>query len=411
MSVLSWLFGKVKSVSGVFQWQTSAPIVFTGDAYEQRTVRSIIDTIASHCAKAEALHVIVDKDEKVVKVIRNSPYAKLLNQKANPWMSAYDFKYKLFAQLEAATTAMVYVKWAGMVPEMFVPINYTTADIYPTTAGSYAVKFWTMDGENYTLPIEDLIVLRKFFQKSDLWGDGNQPIYSALNLIKAGDQAFNEAMSVSNKMRGLLKQKKAMLDPKDVEKEAELFAERYIRAASKGGILGVDLGAEYQPLDIKPSTATTAHMKEIREELYRYWHVSDSILMSDYTPEKFQAFYESVLEQRFVAAGQAFTNTCFTPTEYAHGNRIIWTTSLLLHTSIDTKIALIRDTKELGLLSINQMLGLFGYPPVEDGDNRPSSLNYVNNTIKDDYQSGAKAGESEGGNAGQSKDKDSGTPV
>lgn len=410
MSVLSWIFGKTKNTFGTFQWQQSAPIVFTGDAYEQRTVRSIIDCIATHCAKAEALHVIVDKDDKIVKIIRDSPYAKLLNQRANPWMSAFDFKYKLIAQLETSTTALVYAKWNGMIPEMFIPINYANADIYQTTAGSYAVKFWTMDGENYTLPIEDLVILRKFYQKSDLWGDGNQPIYSALDLIKAGDEAFSEAMSVGNKMRGLLKQKKAILDPKDVEKEADLFAERYIRAASKGGVLGVDQGAEYVPLDVKTNSATALQMKEIREELYRYWHVSDRILMSDYTPEQWQAFYESVLESRFIALGQAFTASCFTDREYGFGNRIIWTTSMLLHVSVDTKINLIRETKEIGMLTLNETRGLFGFAPVEGGDVRPSSLNYANSNIKDKYQTG-ESGESEGEDAGQAEDKDTGTAV
>lgn len=395
MGILSWLFEKPKTVTGTFQWQTSAPVVFTGDAYEQRTVRSIIDTIATHFAKSEAMHVIVDKNGKIKSVEHNSAYARLLNQQPNPWMSAFDFKYKLVASLESTTTSMVYVRWAGNLPAMFMPINYSTAEIYPTIAGSYAIKFYTTDGEKYTLPIEDVIILRKFFQKSDLWGDGNLPIYSALNLIKAGDQAFSEAMSVSNKMRGILKQKKAMLDPKDVEKEADLFAERYIRAAGKGGILGVDQGADYIPLDVKPSSATVAQMKEVREELYRYWHVSDSILMSDYTPEKWQAFYESVLEPLFIAAGEAFTNICFTPTERAHGNRIMFTTSMLLHTSVDTKINLIRETKEIGLLTINELRGLIGYAPVEDGDVRAWSLNYTNTT--DDTGS---AGESEGEDAG-----------
>lgn len=396
MSVLSWLFNRPKNITGLFQWQAAPSATYYGDAYEQRTVRSIIDCIASHCAKAEALHVIVDDNGKTKKVIRNSSYARLLNQQPNPWMSAFDFKYKMISGLESATTAMVYVQFNGMLPTMFVPISYADAEIYPTTAGSYAVRFYTQDGEKYTLPIEDLIILRKFFQKSDLWGDGNQPIYSALNLIKAGDEAFSEAMSVSNKMRGMLKQKKAMLDPKDVEKEADLFAERYIRAAKKGGVLGVDQGADYVQLDIKPSSATSAQMKDIREELYRYWHISDNILMSDYSPEQWQAFYESVLEPRFVAMGEAFTNICFTEKERAHGNRIIWTTSLLLHTSVDTKINLLRETKEFGLLTINEMRSLIGYAPVEDGDVRPSSLNYTD--TKND--TGQQPGGSEGKNAG-----------
>ena len=60
---------------------------WTREVYEQETVRAIIDCIASHCAKAEAMHVIVDQKGRIKEVKRNSPYAKLLNMQPNTLMS------------------------------------------------------------------------------------------------------------------------------------------------------------------------------------------------------------------------------------------------------------------------------------------------------------------------------------
>jgi len=393
MGLLNWIFGKSNSVVYV---NNSTPVSkYAGDAYEHRVVRSIVDCIASHCAKADAMHVMVDEKDNIKKIIHNSPYTKLLNQKSNAWMSGYDVKYKIISALESDTTSLIYVKWKDTNPELFLPVQYSNAKIYPV-GQSFAVEFYDNTGNKYILPIEDLIIIRKFYHKSELWGDGNGPVYQVLDLIKSADTNFSDAMNISNKMRGILKQKKGVLDPSDIDEEANKFAERYTKAAAKGGVVGIDITSDYIPIDLKTNTANFLQMKEIREELYRYWHVSEAILTSSYTPSQWQAFYESVLEPRLVSMGQAFTNVCFTDREKDVGNRLIFNTSLLLHTSVDTKINIMRETKEQGLLTINEQRGLLGFPPIEGGDVRPSSLNYVDSDIKEEYQTGKVTGE--GGN-------------
>lgn len=358
------------------------------EAYEQETVRAIVDCIASHTARAQAMHVIMDKDGRIREIKRSSPYAKLLNQQPNELMSGYDLKYKIIAQLETKTTAMVYIKWDGLTPRSMIPINYQDFEICPVHGGGYAVAFDDDEGTGQVLPLEDVVLVRKFFCNRDVAGDGNEPIRNTLNMVAASDSGFIEALSVSNKVRGLYKQKKAMLDPEDVKKGQSEFSARFAAAAKGGGVVGVDSMEEYVPLNVTAYSANAAQMAAVRDNLYAYWRTDEAIVKSTYTEQQGQAWYESVIEPHWQRLSEAFTNACFTPHERECGNRILFSGTALMGTSYQTRVNLITNTKETGLLSVNEQRELLGYPPVEGGDERQVSLNYVKASDQSKYQTG-----------------------
>ena len=365
---------------------------FSKELYEQETVRAIIDCIATHTAKAEAMHVVVDKDGRIKEIKRNSHYVKLLNIQPNQLMTGFDLKYKLITQLENYNISMAYIKWTitgkTVVPEYIIPIQFRNFEFFPIESGGYAVQFTDFDGIDYTLNLEDVVILRKFFNNKDVGGDGNEPIYNTLDMIKASDEGLVQALSVSNKVRGLLKQKKAMLSNEDVTKSTQEFKTRFEYAAANGGIVGIDSMEEYTPLNVTPYSANAAQMKEIRGNLLRYWRLSEEILTSNYDEKQWQAFYESVIEPRLIQMGQAFTNACFTPTEKDYGNRIIFNSSVLLNTSMQTKVNIVNAVREIGLFTKNELREMFGYSPVKGGDEAQVSLNYVKATDQTKYQTG-----------------------
>ena len=73
-------------------------------------------------------------------------------------------------------------------------------------------------------------------------------------------------------------------------------------------------------------------------------------------------------------------------------------------TSLQTRINIIAQSKEIGILSINEQRELLGYPPVEGGDKRLVSLNYIDSEDQSEYQSGKKDKNDNGDSGG------SGTP-
>lgn len=387
MGLLDKLFGFVK-IRYVYGNSPSRSAPFNKEAYEQDVVRAVIDCIATHAAKAEALHVVLDRDGRVKELKRNSPYVKLLNQKPNPLMTGYDMKYKLIAQLQDKTTAMCYVKWNGMMPEMMIPIPFNNFEICEVTGGGYAVQFLDYWGVQRALMVEDVVILRKFYNRREVSGDGNEPLLSGLEMLQASNEGLISALTVSNKVRGLIKQKKAMLASADVQKSQDEFAARFQDAAENGGIVGIDAMEEYTPLNVSAWSANAAQMKEVRESILRYWRISESILRSDYTEAQWQSFYESIIEPLLIQMGQAFTNVCFTQTERDHGNRIIFNTSVLMNTAMTTKVSIITASREIGLFTRNELREMFGYSPIEGGDEIEVSLNYVKATDQSKYQTG-----------------------
>jgi HK97 family phage portal protein len=338
------------------------------------------------------MHVILDKDGRIKEIKRNSAYTKLINQKPNPLMSGFDFKYRIISALECKTASAVYIKWKEgskpIVPEMMIPIDFDRYEILPITGGGYTIQFNDFEGIQRQINIEDVVFLRKFYTNNEVSGDGNAPIYNTLDMIKASDTGFIEALTVSNKVRGLYQHKKAMLDPEDVKNSQDEFAKRFEAAAKSGGIVGIDSMENYAPLNVTPYSANAAQMKAVRDNLYTYWRVNENIVKSQYSEQEGHAFAESVIEPHWQRMGEAFTNICFTPGERDAGNRIIFTGGVLIGTTYATRVAIIRDTKEIGLLTINEQRELLGYDPVEGGDIRQVSLNFVNADKQDEYQTG-----------------------
>ncbi|MHB1153557.1 MAG: phage portal protein [Eubacteriales bacterium] len=387
MGLLQKLFGKHR-IKYYFGSGSSRAAPFNKDLYEQEIVRAVIDCIATHAAKAEAMHVILDNNNRIKEIKRNSPYTRLLNEQPNPLMSGYDLKYRLVTHYERDTTAYCYIKWNGTQPEMILPVDAKDAEVYPVEGGGYAIKFYDISGEELLLPAEDMVILRKYYCDSEMHGSGNAPIYNTLDMLKASDEGLQNALSVSNKVRGLLKQKQAMLDTADIEKSTEQFAARFAKAAAEGGIVGIDSMEEYTALTVTPWAANSAQIKDIRDNILRYWRISESILTSKYQSNEWQSFYESVIEPILIQMSKAFTNTCFTPLERIRGNRILITSDAMIYMAMSTRIALISATRELGIFTRNEYRSILGYAPIEGGDEPLVSLNYIKSSEQSKYQTG-----------------------
>ena len=258
MGLFSKLFNFIK-VRYVYSGTSSRSAPFNKEAYEQEIVRAVIDCIATHAAKAEAMHVVLDKDGRIKEIKRNSPYVKLLNQRPNPLMTGFDLKYKLVTHVEANTTAMCYVKWSGTLPDMMIPIQYDSFEILPIDGGGYAVQFTDYDGIQRALNIEDVVILGSFSTPGTLGGRQRSDIQHAIH-AKASDEGLMQAFRFQTKSR-LLKQKKTMFRRKTLQRQQQ-FTARFEKAAKEGGIVGVDSMEEYAPLTVTPWSANAAQMKK-----------------------------------------------------------------------------------------------------------------------------------------------------
>lgn len=353
---------------------------------------AIIDCNATHIARGEVLHIVEDLNGRIKFVKRDSPYTRLF-RKPNPMMSRQDFLYSMAWQLQVTNTSYAWIKWdAAMQPIEIWPLVYLNFELRERTDGGYAVLFIDTGGQRRIVKTEDLIVLRRKYDAAGFAGRSNNEIDETLDMTNSLDEGLKQALNISNKIHGILKNKKAMLS---IDKDPEETKNRIKNAAEHGGILELDAMEDYVPLDPKTWAANAAQVKQITDRIYTFWRTPEEVVKNTASEQVMQNYYDSIIEFVWEEMSDAFTDALFTKREQGFGNRMIVTSSATTGASWNTKLSIVRDTKEQGLLTTNEYRELLGYGPVEDGDERLVSLNYIKSTDQSKYQTG-KEGEEDG---------------
>lgn len=390
-------------MGGIFGFQSrSAP--FDREAWYHDTFRATVDAIASHGSKGQFQAVVMNKDGRIEKIVRNDPMARLLNVRPNDVMTGTEFKYRMIANLETKTTAIAYVRWKGTVPEAIYPVDYTNYEFKAVEGGGYAIEFTDYEGITRALPLECCVVMRKFYNDRIASGDGNGPIYKVLDMSKASDEGFIEFLSVSNKVRGIVKQKRAMLDPEDVKKGQDDFTSRFEHAAKNGGVVAVDSMEDFTPLNIDAKSANAAQMQYINNRIFTYLRTSEKIVQNTYSEQEGMAWREGKIEPIWNLFAEAITAVYFTKHEIECGNKMIMTGAVMMGLSVNSIVQILTSTRETGELTTNERRELLGYPPVEGGDVRQVSLNYVNADDQSNYQVGKENDNGNGDNPSEGKE-------
>jgi HK97 family phage portal protein len=208
-------------------------------------------------------------------------------------------------------------------------------------------------------------------------GSDNTPLYSLVDTAEAVQQGIAQSVKNGTSLRGILKFT-SLKNPEQVKAEKEEFVKDYFSLDNKGGIAAVDMKSEFVPVSQQPYQIPRDQVETTFEQIHRYLGVSSKIIDGSYSEDEFQAFYESTLEPFALQLSQEFTRKTKT--------RIEFTSERLEFTSTATRIKLLHEVAPLGLMSINEGRALFMLPPVDDGDKRLQSLNYVQTDKANEYQ-------------------------
>lgn len=388
MGLFSNIFGRLKK-RFVPTYTAKARLGrFDRDVWDYDVTRATIDAIASHAAKGQFRAVRRDKSGRITQVLHNDPMCRLLNLRPNPLMSGTEFKYRMVANLETRTVAVAYIQWDAdfMKPLGVYPIDYTTAEIHPVVGGGFAMRFFDCDGVETVLPMEQLIIVRKFYNDRLAGGDGNAPAYGVLDLARASDEGFIQCLTINNKISGILTQKKAMLDPKDIRRSQEEFQQRVTEAVESGGVITLDATEDFKPVNPSTVQVNASQMNAINNRIYTYFRTPEKIVQNAYDETTGLAWHEGKIEPIWKMLAEAVTNAYFTKHEIECGNEIIMSGGVMTGLSMQSITQIIAVTKEIGILTVNEQRELLGYGPVDGGDTREVSLNYVSAEGQDSYQ-------------------------
>lgn len=388
MSILDRIFNRKREVvkSQLVDETVGSFVSYTGDAYANDVFREAVDAIARNAGKLKGSHVVRHADHD--RVEGDYRLNRLLQVRPNPYMSAYDFLYKVVTHLYISNNSFAYLDRdeRGLLRAIY-PITATHVDVYSDPLNNLYCGFILRSGKRVVLPYSDLIHLRRFFNADDVLGSDNSAIESGLQLAETQNEGIISGIKAGASIRGILKFTQIM-SPAKLKEEKDAFITDYLSTANDGGVVAVDQKMDYQPIESKPVILSADQSKAIRDKIFSYLGVTEAIVSSNYTEDQFAAFYESTIEPIATALSQEFTAKVFTDRELAFGNSVIFESGRLQFTSNATKISLIKELMPYGLLTVNQALDILNLPSVEDGDKRLQALNMIDQSKATAYQVG-----------------------
>lgn len=396
MGIFDKLFRREKTVtsSRVIE-EASSFSAFTGDAYSNDIFREGVDAIARNAGKLKGSHIIKYKDHD--REEGDCRVNRLLQVRPNPYMSAYDFIYKLVTRLYLYNNSFAYIHrdQRGNVSGIY-PITASHVDLLSDQDGRLFCGFILRSGRQVILPYDDIIHLRRFFNDDEILGSDNQAIVPGLELAHTQNEGLVNGIRSGASIRGILKFTQIM-SPAKLKEEKDAFISDYLAIGNDGGVVATDQKMDYTPIESKPVVLNADQTQAIRDKIFDYLGVTEAIVSSSYTEDQFSAFYESTIEPIATALSQEMTAKIFTEREQAFGNEIIFESGRLQFTSNSTKVNLISQLMPMGLLTINQALEILNLPGVVDGDRRLQALNMIDADQASKYQIGEdpKKGESE----------------
>jgi len=386
------LFSKVKTVIKTGTWKEvgtyqSTFSGFGNNIYENEVVRSCIRTLSEHSSKANARVIRKVEGEKLSgdKILE-----RMIQYRPNMYMNGKDFISKVRTRLEIDNTAFIFIqrnefgKCIGLYP--MPQAQYTAVE----SIGELYIEFAYSSGTKQTIHWEDLAVLRKDYNSSDIFGDSNVAILTSLELLNTTNEGLGNAIKSTANLRGILKSTKAMIDPEAVKEQKDRFVKDYMNISNEGGIASLDTTQEFSPITMTPTLANYKSIEELRNNIYRYFGVNDNIIMSKFKADEGEVFYESRIEPFLLALGLELTNKIFTERERGFGNEVIFEANRLQAISTKNKMEMVALV-DRGVLSINEYREVLNMAPVEGGDARIIRLEYTeasNITDKEEEEDG-----------------------
>lgn len=377
----------LKLLSGYNATYTS----ISDEVEENIIAKECIHTIATHCAKMMPKHYQQNGD---IKNHIQGAINYIISIKPNPFMTTYDFIYKIVSLLLAQNNEYIYIdidnngNLQGLYPlnPLFCTLVENNNEIW--------LKFQFLNGNVYYIKYDRVIHLRNFYVRHDFYGESNETLKGALETQTVADDGIKNAIKISASLRGVIKASQAMLKDKDIEKMKNEFVESLL--SSTDGIGGLDARLDFKEINLNPVLLDKEQLSMVNGNIYGYFMISEEIIKSKYSADDWNAFYESVLEPKAIQMGQAFTNAIFSERAIKAGHRIEFSVNRIKYAKTETKINLIKEAGALGLLTVDEGREILDLPAIggEEGNKRLQTLNVINTNLADEYQGGKKNGKS-----------------
>lgn len=351
----------LQEASAFFQTLTAYAPVFTnwgGAIYESEIVRASIDARARHISKLKVETVGT----------ANPSLQKKLAQGPNQWQTWSQFLYRVSTILDVNNTAfivpvfderMIITGVFPVLPSMCSLVEYD---------GEIWLRYQFSTGQYAAVEFRKCAVLTKHQYRNDFFGDSNYPLRETMQLIHIQNQGIEEGVKNAATFR-FMATLNNFSNASDLKKERERFTEANLSTKSESGgfLLFPNTYKDIKQVDVRPYSIDADQMKQIRENVFNYFGVSEGVLQNSAKNEDLEAFFDGAIEPFAIQLSEAMTKMLFSERERANGSYLIATANRLQYMSTTQKVAMARELGDRGAILIDEIRELFNYSPLPNG--------------------------------------------
>lgn len=364
MGLFEKIFKKpsLKQIQGYFKMLNGYTPIFTtydGGVYEMELTRAAIHAIATQCSKL--------KPE-----IKGNAYKELhkrLQFKPNSFMDTSKFLYRLATILHVQNTAFIVpiMDETGEYITGYYPILPSMCEVVEYN-GEPWLRYTFSTGQKAAIEFNRVGIMTMFQYKNDFFGESNNALYPTMQLIHTQNQGIIEGVKNSANIRFMARLANIFKD-EDIRKERKRFTEENLSTDNNSGVLMFDNKyADVKQIISKPFIVDSAQMELIKNNVFNYFGVNEKILQNNFNEDEWNAFYEGKIEPFAIQLSLVMSNMTFTEREIAFGNQIIFSANRLQYASNKSKLDIVVQLFDRGILTRNEGREIFNMAPIENGD-------------------------------------------
>ncbi len=367
MGLINWLFGgeEPKPVRTATEYKllndrSTLHINWYENIYDNALVRSAIEAKARHISKLKV-------------ELQGSAQPKLKNKlKHNPnaWQTWSQFLARCSTILDCTNNLFIVPVRDSRTMETvgIFPILPSNVSLVEDKRGKLWIKYKFVDGKYGAVEFDKCAYLVKHQYKNDFFGDSNLALRPTMDLIAVQEGAIKNAVQNSNNYR-FLATVTNFVDPEDLAEERKRFTEYNLRGENTDGLLLFPKTYDnIKEVTNKQYTVDAEQTKLIKENVFDYIGINESIIQGKATSAELDAFFNLAIEPFAIALSEALSKMLYTDEERSYGNHVYVNANRLQYMSVSEKVNMATQMGDRGALTINEIRELFNYPPLPDGD-------------------------------------------
>lgn len=350
---------KASSSGEYFTTLTAYSPAFTtraGSMYEYDLVRAAVDARARHISKLEVRATGAAKPKLQSRIPR----------RPNDFQTWSQFLYRTSTILDMQNTAFI-VPVTDVYGEQigYYPVLPSRCELVNVN-GELWIRYRFNSGKTAALPAAECGVMTKFQYGDDFFGETNSAINPTLKMLDMQNTSIEEAVKQSATYRFMAKVSNFARE-EDLAKERKRFDREHLQGDGGGILLFPNTYTDIKQIEPKPYTVDAKEMEQIKENVFNYFGVNIEVLQNKALGNTLDAFFNGAIEPFEIQLSEVLTGMTFSDREIAAGSRIEVTSNRLQYMPVDTKINMVNQLGDRGMITLDEARALFNLPPLPDG--------------------------------------------